>query len=335
MKMSHSSLDTYLLCPRKWRHRYVDKFRSQKIPSPLFFGGALDEAFSHLLLQKKELLTEQELSQQLTTTAEELFQQKMLVVSHNKELVELAQSPFADYYASDFSPELLGKPAETLLGTLEPSYKLLDFIDFHTQCKEQLRARKKLQHDDQILFNYMSWLSMVEKGKLMIDAYNGTIIPQIHRVYDIQKPISIKNDDGDEIRGLIDFTASFTDSPSVVHVCDNKTSSKPYELDSVKESQQLSTYCEAEKLDKAAYIVVEKKVFKREPKIRTSVIKDTIPEETLVKTFDNFEKVVYNIQAEKFDQNWNSCFAFGRICEYYTICKHGKMSGLVNLKEEK
>lgn len=335
MRLSHSQLTLFEQCPRKWKFRYKDKLRGPKISSPLFFGSALDDAFSHLLLSKKEDLTDTELDQQLTITAEEVFQQKMLVVDHNRQTVELAQSPFADYFASDFSPELMNLSHEKLLQSLEPSYKLVDFIDFHLQCKEQFRAKKKLQDDDQILYNYMNWLSLNEKGLLMVDAYRNDVIPQIHRVYDIQKRICLPNQDGDEITGLIDFTGSFVDKPGTKYIIDNKTSSKPYSLDSVKESQQLSTYCEAEGIDTAAYIVVEKKLFKKVPHIRTSVIKDTIPESTFDKTFDNFEKVCYSIEREEFPKNEDSCFAFGKMCEYFVYCKYQDDTGLVKLKDEK
>lgn len=331
MKLSNSQLDTYNLCARKWRHRYIDKLYSPKISSPLFFGSALDEAFSYLLLAKKEDLTDAELDLQLNKTVTDVFYEKMLTISHNKQTVELSQSPFADYYTSDFSPELMGIKQEALLQQLEPSYKLVDFLDFHLQCKEQLAARKKLQGDDQILYNYMSWLSLVEKGKLMIDAYKTTIMPQISKVYDIQKDISIKNDDGDEIVGKIDFTASFTDAPNVKHIVDNKTSSKPYEENSVETSQQLSVYCEAESIPDAAYIVIEKKLFKRAPQIRANIIKGKVSEETYKKTFDLMEKTCYSIQSQVYTQNWDSCFMFGRPCEYLQICKYNDYSNVVKL----
>lgn len=334
MKLSNSQLDTYNMCPRKWKHKYIDKFRSPKIPSALFFGSALDDAFSFLLLQKKEVLTDIELDLQLNSTADEVFTQKMLQVDHNKQTVELAQSPFADYYASDFTPELLGKEQVAALQTLEPAYKLNDFIDFHLQCKEQINARKKLVNDDQVLFNYMSWLSMVEKGKLMISAYKDVVIPQIHRVESIQENISLTNADGDEIVGLIDFRASFVDDPSQVYTMDNKTSSKPYPVNCVEESQQLSVYCEAKSDPHAGYVVVEKKLFKKAPNIRVNVLKGKVSEATFVKTFDNFEKVCNNIEAQKFPQNWDSCFAFGRMCEYYAICKYQDDTNIVKLKDE-
>ncbi len=167
----------------------------------------------------------------------------------------------------------------------------------------------------------------------MIDAYRVQILPQIDKVYDIQKPVSISNSDGDEITGYIDFIASFTDAPGVKHIVDNKSSSKPYPADSVKTSQQLSVYTEAEGTDKGAYVVVEKKIFKKAPFIRANVIKDTIPEETLQKTFDDFEKTVYSIEAGQFTKNEDSCFAFGRMCEFYKLCKYGSMEDLVKLKD--
>jgi DNA-binding XRE family transcriptional regulator len=334
MRLSHSAREKYEMCPRKYKHHYIDKLRSPKIASPLFFGSALDDAFSHLLCTKKEELTETELTLQLTKTAEQVFEEKMLVIQHNRETVELAKSPFADYYTSDFTEELLKPQHLGLLQEFEPAYSLVNFLDFHKQCKEQLAARKKLQLDDQKLYNYLTWLTLVEKGKLMVDSYRQTILPQVDKVYDIQKSISLKNQDGDEITGLIDFTASFVDSPGVKYICDNKTSSKPYSADSVKESAQLATYCEAEEVKNAAYVVIEKKVFKKAPNIRSSVIKDQVSEETLQKTFDLFENTVYSIEKGSFDQNWDSCFAFGRMCEYYAICKHGSYDHVVKLEDK-
>jgi hypothetical protein len=334
MKISHSAREKYTLCPRKYKLHYVDRLRGPLIPSPLFFGSALDEGFSHLLLSKKVNLTEEELTQQLTRTAEEVFYQKMLEIQHNGETVQLKQNPFADYYTSDFSSELLNNSHLESLQSLEPNYKLIDFIDFHFQCKEQLRAKKKLQPDERLLYNFISWTSLVEKGKLMLSAYNRDIVPQIEEVHSLQKRISLSNPDGDEIVGLIDFTASFKDQPGVKYVMDNKTSSEPYKADSVEQSEQLSTYCEAEGLKTAGYAVVQKKLFKREPFIRTQLIKGEIPEKTFEKTLDSFEKTCYSIESGQFEQNWNSCFAFGRMCEYFKLCKYDDKTDLVKLPEK-
>lgn len=338
-KFSHSSVDQYEQCPRKFQLQRIEKWRSPKLPSPLFFGSALDEAFSHLLCTKKQDLTEAELTLQLTKTAEEVFVQNMVNVQDMyRNPVQLALNINAEYFTSDFTPELINNTHLGALQTLEPHYKLVDFLDFHEQCREQLSAKKKLLPDDQLLFNFLSWHSLVEKGKLMVDTYRKVILPQIDTVESIQKNISIKNEDGDEITGLIDFTAKFS-GDSNVYICDNKSSSKPYTAESVKESFQLATYCEAEGVNTAAYVVMEKKLFKKDKDnivngIRASIIKDVVPEIQLQKTFDRFESVVYNVQQGKFPKNTDSCFAFGRKCEYFGVCNYNDYTGLTKLEQE-
>lgn len=338
-RYSHSSVDLYSLCARKFQLQKIEKWRSPKLASPLFFGRALDEAFSVLLCAKKVNLTEQEFTLQTTKTAEEVFVENMITGEDiERKPIELSHSLLADYYSSDFSPELLQNKHLGQLQLIEPHYKLIDFMDFHEQCREQFKAKKHLMENDKLLFNYLSWVSLVEKGKLMIDSYRQVILPQISEVFDIQKPISIKNKDGDEITGFIDFTAKFTGDDNL-YICDNKSSSKAYTLDSVKESYQLATYCEAEGVTTAAYVVSEKKVFKKDKDnivngIRSSVIKDTIPESQFKLTFDRFEDTVYNVQQGNFPENRASCFAFGRICEYYKVCNFKDYSGLLNTGQE-
>ena len=175
---------------------------------------------------------------------------------------------------------------------------------------------------------------MVEKGKLMISEYRNTVIPMINKVESIQQKISISNEDGDEITGLIDFRASFMDNPSQVYTMDNKTSRKAYPENATRESLQLATYCEAVKDNHAGYVVVEKKLYKKTPQVRINVQRDVIPEETLNNCFDRFEKTVYNVQAGIFPENRSSCFAFGRVCEYYKVCNYNDYSGLVKLTNQ-
>lgn len=330
MKLSHSKIEKYNLCSEKYRLYYEERLRGPNIQSPLFFGSALDEAFSRLLLDKKSVKTPEEM-ELFQISAEEAFLRKMLKVEHNGQIVQLDKSLQADYFAKDFTPELLLPTHVPLLQAYEPAYKLVDFLDFHKQCQEQLGQKKRIHKDDKQLFNYMTWLTLVEKGKLMLSAYSDVVMPQIETVQDIQKNISVKNEDGDEIVGLIDFTAKFVGDDKL-YVCDNKTSSTAYKVDSVRESGQLSTYCHAEGTDSAAYVVIEKKVFKKDPIIHVSVIKDRISEETFKKTFTKYEQFVYNVEAGYFNQNPKACYSFGRRCEYWNVCKNNDYTGLVKIK---
>lgn len=316
----------------KWKFKYIDKIRSPKISSPLFFGNALDAGFSRLLLEKKKEHTPEEL-ELLSKTAEEVFYENMLTFQHNRQTVSLPQNIHCDYYAKDFTPELLNETNLALLQAFAPDIE--SYTEFHEDCKAYFKAKKKLQPNDMKLYNYITWLTMVEKGYLMIEAYREQVLPQIHEVFDIQKRITLTNPDtGDSITGLIDFTASFTDAPEVKYICDNKTASEKYKEDSVMLSDQLATYCEAEGTNFAAYVVIEKKVYKRTPYIHTQVVKSIIPEETFVKTFDKFDQMCYSIHAGKFTKNENSCFMYGRPCEYASYCKHGKFTGLIKLTDK-
>lgn len=339
IRISHSACQRYQGCGESYRLHYKERLRSRKIGSALFFGNALDDAFSRLLLDKKPDKTPEE-RDQLVFTPEQVFELKMLETQNDVgEIVAIPQSPLADYYTSDFDPALFSPEVIGKLQDFAPGLQTLeDIIAFHETCKEAIsprsKKRRRLPEDEFILYNYINWLSLFEKGKLLLQAYKTEVMPQIHTVYAIQKNISIINEHGDEITGKIDFIASFTDKPDVPVICDNKTSSKPYSDDSVRTSEQLATYCEAEQNFNAAYVVVEKKIRAKAPKVRVSVIKDTVPEKMLQITFDNYEKVVHNVSAEKFERNWDNCFAFGKVCPFYRLCKHNSSEGLVK-KDEK
>jgi hypothetical protein len=258
------------------------------------------------------------------------------------QIVQIPQSNLADYYASDFDSSLFTSKVVELVAKMDSNYntlpKIVAFMDY---CKTNLnwknKERKRLSDDEFILYNYINWLSLNEKGKIMLKAYKDQVYPQIAQVYDIQKHIEIKNEMGDVISGKIDLIASFTDKPEVPFICDNKTASKAYSATSVKESEQLATYAEAENNFNAAYLVVQKTVFKKPPIIHTQVVKDTVPEELLQKTFDIYANVCDNIQnagtdIENYPKNTNSCFEFGKLCPYYQLCKYNENNNLISCK---
>jgi hypothetical protein len=111
---------------------------------------------------------------------------------------------------------------------------------------------------------------------------------------------------------------------------DNKTSSEAYKSDSVANSVQLAIYCEAENCNRAAYVVMEKKMRIKEPRARTQIVKDTITEEHKQKTFDIVEQKLNNIACENFSKKDSpkDCAFFGKPCEFFNLCWHGKMDGL-------
>ncbi len=331
MRISHSGREKYISCGEKYRLHYQERLRSPKLASALFFGSALDEAFSRLLLEKKLTLSESE-KLQLLESSDDVFYKNMLQTEHNGEVVDISKNPYADYYASDFEPSLLTPANISLISEFAPDIPNLDeTLSFMENCKAVLKGKKKLSAEDLPLYNYITWLTMVEKGRLMLAAYREQIMPQIFEVYSIQEKVELPNEAGDLITGLIDFTCSFVSAPGELVVVDNKTSSKPYKQSQLDTSAQLATYCEYKQTNKAAYVVAEKKPYAKGVKWRCTIITGTIPEETFSATFDGFEKALYNISTSAFEKNFSSCFAFGRMCEFFGLCKHQNAQGLVKL----
>jgi hypothetical protein len=329
LKVSFSALDLFEQCSEKYRLRYQERLASDKIPSALFFGTAIDTAVEVLLLRKKVLLTDKELDLSLTETAHSLFDKTMR--EQDGKLLE--RNVLCDYFQSDFDPNVL-KIED--IKTLETSYPhVIDFGAFFDECKAIFKRKGELKEAQQLVYNHMCWLSLYRKGEMLLVAYEEEVLPQIHEVFDIQKSVELINESGDKLRGKIDFTASFVDDPSVFHIVDNKTSSSPYTADSVANSDQLTIYCEAENVSNASYIVLEKKIRIKDPKTRTQVIKDAITDEQKQKVFDRIEIKLDNIAQNVFAKKDNpkDCFAFGKRCEFYKLCWSGDSSGITKRPE--
>lgn len=288
--------------------------------SSLFFGNALDLGFSRILLEKKKDKTEEELKL-LETTEEALFTRAMETFSHNNVEHSLPRNLLCEYYGSDFDEEFASK--------IVPEVPEVESVaQFMQECKNAIKAKQKLLDEDKVLYNFICWLSLREKGKMMLKAYRDRILPQIHEVFEIQKKIEIVNASGDKITGAVDFIASFTDKPTLKYICDNKTASKAYKANAVLESDQLATYCEAMGMNHAAYVVVEKTIYKKNPRIHVQIIKSEVKEAQLQETFDKFEQAVYTIEEQRFEKNFDACFSYGKMCPYFKLCKYGKKDGL-------
>jgi hypothetical protein len=323
VRLSHSAREMLNQCSEKYRLHYIERLRSPLMYSSLFFGNALDAGFSRILLEKKKEKTEAEL-ELLKKTEEAIFVECMEQFNHNGQLQSLPKNPLCDYYNGDYDEEFASKIAQDVP-------EVGDVTKFMLDCRSVIKAKEKLTEGDKELYNYISWLSLCHKGKMMLKAYRDRVLPQIHEVFAIQKQVEIVNAHGDKITGAIDFIASFSDNPSRKYICDNKSSSKAYKANAVLESDQLATYCEAEGMNYAAYVVVEKTIYKKHPKIHTQIIKSEIKEAQLQETFDKFEQAVYTVEEQRFDKNFDACFSYGKLCPYFALCKHGKAGNLIKV----
>lgn len=367
LRLSHSALQTYKTCGQKYKLHYHDRLRDTTIGSALFFGSALDSAIEIVLLRKKKVLTEQE-TEKLKLNAEDVFVERMTNVNINNETVDIRESLKASYFKSDYSPHLLLDEYIPLLKMSYPDVTKTSLIEFIDECYEIIKSKNKLDSEDNKLFNHIHWLCLLTKGKLLIKAYEEQILPNINEVYEIQKAIKLSDEDDNSLIGYIDFIADWKDEGKVIF--DNKTSSKKYTENSVRESQQLTIYSENEEYYKAGFIVMLKNIkpidYKKcvicgtettrnvykcaemENNVRcngefitttsmrgeTQVVIDTLVHEEQEKTFKEIGEITLNIKEEKFDKNWDSCFNYGRRCPYYDYCRNGNKDGLVELKKE-
>lgn len=183
-----------------------------------------------------------------------------------------------------------------------------------------------------------SWLSLNEKGKILLREYNDQVMPNIEEVIKIQFDDTIKNEDGDELVLKPDIIVKWRPTGQRI-LFDNKTSSVKYDANSVKESAQLATYFdglkEEYKLDAAGFIVLPKKINKRKkPAIEIKIIIDTVSEETLEKTFQEYQEVLDGIKAAKFEKNLDACVSVYGKCQFYEYCRSGSTKGLIEKSDK-
>lgn len=322
VRLSHSKTQKYLQCPALYNFHYEKRIRSRILNSSLYFGLACDEAINRLLLDKKQELNQLEQELMIKAPAE-VFDEHMNKARILNKTVNPKTYQYMQYSKTDYDPSLLTEENYTEIGQDK------DFCDAHIEWyhAESRKKKPEITDEDTRIFNLINWHSLYRKGLMIIEAYEDEIMPQIHEVFAVQKEINLPNDDNDEVMGYIDFIASFTDDPDTKYIVDNKSSSKPYKQRDLDESDQLHTYSEAENIPGICYIVYEKNIRKREPKVRITIWKGQINEEQMEKTFANYEQVLYSIKQEEFNPDYNSgCFFFGRQCQYYSLCHHGKMS---------
>jgi hypothetical protein len=176
-----------------------------------------------------------------------------------------------------------------------------------------------------------TWLSLLRKGRILLDAYATQILPRIKEVIAVQLDQLAKNDSGDELIIKTDMIVVWEDGRRILF--DNKTSSIKYASDSVATSPQLGIYYETLKaqynLDGCGYIVIPKRIRKAKlPQAEIVVIIDQVSEESINNTLQSFDDVLVKIKSAEFPCNMNSCTnVFGR-CQYYNFCRSGDRSNL-------
>lgn len=176
-----------------------------------------------------------------------------------------------------------------------------------------------------------NWASINEKARIMLTEYSIQVLPKIKRVIDVQHDSILDNGSGDQLPIKPDLICEWEDGKIVLF--DNKTASRYYEDDAVKESEQLSTYYDALKekhnITHCGFIVIPKTIRKRKlPRVEIQILIDTIDEKFITSTYKEYQDVLDGIKAAKFDKNLNSCIGKYGKCTYFNFCKNGNKDGL-------
>lgn len=257
-RLSHSSIRLYNECAKKYDYHYNQKLREKVKSGALFFGSALDKAFETLLHTKDQ------------DRAREVFQRTFTEGDINGEPIDISTDERLVYSKTDFDKDIVP------LNQLEEKMLECGFQGDPIAEVERIANKKQttghwgLSNAERKFSNYANWLSLREKGLFLLQALYEDTLPQITEVIATQKSISLSSPNGDSIIGYPDLVCKWKDGRIILF--DLKTSSRPYELDSVRTSQQLAIYDEALRqegmhIDAQGFIVAQKKLNKTTVKI--------------------------------------------------------------------
>jgi len=164
-------------------------------------------------------------------------------------------------------------------------------------------------------------LCLIRKGHLILEAYKEQVMPKLEKVILVQHSISLPNEMGDSLIGVVDLVAQIDGK---IYILDNKTSSIKYDEDAANVSQQLATYYEALKteydISGVGFIVMPKQIRKRkEPKVPIEMKFGSIQENVLNETFQMYETVLNGIKQGKFE--CSGCHDMPWPCPYRKYCE--------------
>jgi len=324
--LSNSQFNNYSDCQRLWYIDKVERIRPSWLGSPLLFGTAIDDTIEHILLNNE--------GHYMNTFYDRMTRFK--VNGSSKSFPDDILS--ARFNASDLDINLIENKQlelfEQYCDTLD--LETPDVGDFLETMKTKRKAKKALSIEEQKLFNFLCHQSLVVKGELMIEALKEWIDENIDEVIAVQKKIEAKNQEGDTLIGYLDFIVKLKDGRTVL--IDLKTSSdmnRYYPTDSAEKSRQLGIYAHQTGVFEVAYLVVDKKIRKRKPRVRLKFVEGTITDEFLDDMFDEIVETTVGIKdklkigKKAFDKNSDLCYTrFGKGCDYKDYCNGGKMNGL-------
>jgi hypothetical protein len=300
MKLSYSAISKYQECPFKYKLHYIDRLRQNYLSSPLIFGSAFDKVSTMIL---EDFGKEQRDYAIEFATAYYILTEAGDAIKFSKSDCDLSLIP------------------EHLLEGIENVYQL--------KAKEVLDSSRQYEVEQNMFYD-LCCVSQKEKGILLLAEFKNWVYDNVASVISMQDKVEFANEEGDSFEGYIDFICTLKNGKTVI--MDLKTSSNPnkyYTEGSADISPQLTIYSQGKEIKDVGYIVLDKTIRKKEPRVRFKEVYGTITEEQVSKTFNDIDDALHKIRAEEFPKNEDSCNNFGG-CPYRAYCKSNfeNMEGL-------
>lgn len=278
VKVSHSGIETFQTCGRKYFLEKKEKIIPICKGSALFVGVSFDSAFNDILMNHGKGLT----NHQLYKIGIKSFLKKWrvqedrnlgkIILPKNSENIQYTKKDLEEGILTDLDGTRIEKYFQELLPAIKAQLNPEQELSFSSgyELFQYLREMYKSFHyfssEFKSFYNYVNWLSIRRKGPYFIKAYIEDLLPHISKVVSVQTDLEMK-DGEDSLIGVADFICQLKDYPGENIIADNKTSSKLYAGDTVEKSSQLAKYKEILnendpklKIDKGAYFVIVKEL---------------------------------------------------------------------------
>jgi hypothetical protein len=255
-------------------------------------------------------------------------------VEINKEKISTGYTERLRYSKADFQPELLTELDITgIYSMYGEDFDIKKFAEYMDDAR-RLKQEVPLEHTK--IQNYMRHLCLLRKGEMIIPEMLSWVKENALKTISTQRPITISNESGDTFRGFLDAIIDTKDHGTILY--DLKTSASPtqdYPEGCADLSPQLSIYAQETGVYDVGYLIFDKNIRKKDPRVRIREVYGKITEQQLDKTFEDIDNAVKDIKAGNFPRNLESCNKYGG-CPYAGYCfKNKDMTNLVDLGDNK
>jgi hypothetical protein len=345
LNISYSSTSCWKRCAEMFYLQYLLGVQPKEEGASLAFGSAIDTAISFVLLAKKNKILEPSLDKINDMFLNDAHKGWKLTYDTDK----------LHYTKYDVDLKVFKKDDWDVIGLWE---RELGVSTEQTRKAFNKKAYTKMSSNEDHMYSRLAWLSLRNKGYLMIEAFMTEIYPEITEVISVQHKIEGRIGESNLI-GYIDLICRLKKYEKPVLI-DLKTSASQYEFDSIRLSDQLHMYIsyagkqldthlvgyavllKSMVMDTYCSICGQKKVTQHKncnavingsrcggtwtevPKASTQLLVDEIKDEDQEKFLKDLSNVTCLMESRLRFMNRDSCKDFG-LCRYYNLCYLNKL----------